>query len=243
MSTRPATTAPTSQEAPAMDNSTAELAVVEAELVHLATREEAEQRRGMIRTALEFTVDGLVEAYRQRDYEVLGYGTGAAGWDAYLADSYGDLRFALPAPAREERVVALAGSGLTARAIGAVPGMGGKSTAARDVARLREAGRLEAPTSSTGLDGRTRKAPARKAAPAPARPLTVVDQLVAAAEALEAKGAAGVTTLDLCARLRWRQGPASAAQSRAVKRGLLEWSGAWRDGFAVYRVARPALEG
>lgn len=236
-----------------MNITATDLDVVEAELVPQATREEAEARRGRIRIALEVALEELLEAWRRRDAVALGYGTGPAGWRAYLEESYGDLRFALPAPQRQERVLELRREGLPVSAIKAIPGQGGTGTVARDLKTLREDGRL-VDEHVDAFDGRNRQA-RQEPAPAPAPALGTVDAVVLAAEALIASGktvtdaagvvhelADGVTTLDLCARLKWRQGPASAAQSRAVKRRRLEWSGAWRDGFAVYRVARPALE-
>lgn len=220
-----------------------EEATVDAELVPLvpmATREEAEARRGRIRIALEVALEELLEAWRHRDYEALGYGRGPAAWQAYLRDSYGDLKLTLPAPVRQDRALELRREGLPVSAIRAIPGQGGAGTVARDLVKLREDGRL-VDERVDAFDGRKRQARQEpKATPAPAAG-TVVDELMWAAAALEVRGLDGVTTLDLCARLKWRQGPTSAAQSRAVKRGRLVWSGTWRDGFAVYRVARPEL--
>ena len=213
--------------------------------VRQATREEAEARAVRIRRTLEVVADDLLDAYRARDYVALGYGTGQAGWEAYLRDRFGDLRFTLPTEQRRERLVLMHGAGLkTARPIAAVPGQGSKSLVATDLEALREAGVLKVESERVGIDGKTQRAPQPKPAPAPAATATTVDRIVAAAEALIAadKCPDGVTTLDLMGRLKWRQGPASAAQSRAVKRGRLVWAGTWRDGFAVYTVPLPALE-
>lgn len=222
---------------------TTDVEVVDAELVELATREEAEARRGRIRIALEVALEELLVAWRRRDYVALGYGTGPAAWRTYLDESYGDLRFALPAPARQERVLELRREGLPVSAIKAIPGQGGTGTVARDLAKLREDGRLVEAELVDSFDGRRRQTRQQPTpAPAPAAALTAVDRVVQAAEVLIAKGSDGVTTLDLAGRLKWRQGPTSAAQSRAVKRGRLVWAGTWRDGFGVYTVPRPALE-
>lgn len=211
-----------------------------------ASREVAEARAAAIRGALEFAVDLFIAAYRERDHETLGYGTGQAGWETYLRDRFSDLEFRLPAELRRERVEAMARAGMTVRPIAATPGMGSRGTVGEDLKALRAAGRIIDQDGATiGVDGKRQQRRQQPTTPTtPATKLGTVDAVVAAAETLVASGKCpdGVTTLDLMARLKWRQGPASAAQSRAVRRGRLLWAGAWRDGFAVYAIPRPALE-
>lgn len=220
-------------------NTVAAVEPLAGELVVPSTPERARQRVATIRTALEVAVEELIAAWREEDNLALGYGPGPAGWAAYVVGEYGDLRLTLPADLRQDRLVAMRGAGMPVSAIKATPGAGSQGLVAKDLKALRAAGRL-VDEAVRSFDGAARAATATpKPTPkAEAVELTTAQQV---ARVADRKGAGGITTLDVMASLRWRQGPASAAVARAAKAGLIVHAGGYRDGFTVYARPTPAL--
>lgn len=203
-------------------------------------RAEADARRTRIAANLAGAAEDLVAAWRRRDWITYGLPT----WEAYL-DSVTPrgMRVVLDDELLVERTLQLVNGGMSVRA--AAPVVGASKTKVADLLRRPDVADQVTATTTRGLDNRVQtRARSRRSATVtelPAKAPTSVDRIVTAAEALVTSGRCpdGVTTLDLMGRLRWRQGPASAAQSRAVKRGRLLWTGTWRDGFGVYDVTAP----
>lgn len=96
-----------------------------------STAEEAQRRVDRIRGHVSSAWEEVIAAYKHRDHEALGYGTGQAGWDAYILGEFGESRLSLPRHQRVERVVEASQSGMSDRAIASAAGVG-RSTIQRD---------------------------------------------------------------------------------------------------------------
>jgi hypothetical protein len=163
--------------------------VVQAVRLDVAAARAATDR---LRLTLTDAHEQLIELWRTRAHEALGYGTGLPGWTAYLAAEFGELLHVLPTA---EQLGAMVDAGMTQREAAAPFGVSlGKAN-----------GLLQA-----------RRAPAA-AAPAPdTRPKHVqVAELVAAA------GAKGLTIPQAHRRTGWSYGSVTGALCRAELRGLV----------------------
>lgn len=123
----------------------------EADLGPLSVWEARELTREIAET-LAVAWDKVVEAYRRRVWEPLGYGS----WDSYCRAELGSTRLRLPAEEREEAVRSLRSAGLSSRAIAAATGTS-KGTVHR--AATAPVGALahvnELPARVTGLNGKS----------------------------------------------------------------------------------------
>lgn len=167
-------------------------------------------------------------------------------WAAYVQDRFGDLLAQMKmvgdqAGERRELVAGMRLEGMPQRAIADKLGVG-LGTITDDLRQLRAAGRLDGePATVVSGDGITR--PARTAPRPPAAVEAPVPTHVQAARAIAKCGAAGGTTREVMRHLRWEQGPASVALSRAARRGLVVATGQrahatdTSPGFTVYVVA------
>jgi hypothetical protein len=184
------------------------------------------------------TVDAdLARAYECSAHQLLGHAT----WAAYCAAEFLDLTHVkLSVPARQERVKALRLVGASERAIAAAAGVSPALVHA-DLVELRERGELDdADATVTSLDGRKRPArtgpESRAAAQVERHGLTIL--MHEAWQRVAGCGDAGMTCLELEKRARWRHGRASSLLHRLERAGLVERTGAFREGYGVY-VARP----
>lgn len=82
-----------------------------------STAEEAQRRVDRIRGHVSSAWEEVITAYKRRDHEALGYGTGQAGWDAYILGEFGESRLSLPRHQRVEHVLEASAAGLSNRAI------------------------------------------------------------------------------------------------------------------------------
>jgi hypothetical protein len=153
--------------------------------------EHARAATDRLRLTLTDAHEQLIELYRGRAHEVLGYGRGLAGWTAYLAAEFGELLHVVPTA---DQLAAMVDAGMSQR----------EAAAPFGVSLGKVNGLLQA-----------RRSPA----PAPAaddRPTYVrVAALVAAA------GARGLTIPQAQRRTGWTYGATSGALSRAERRGLV----------------------
>lgn len=82
-----------------------------------STVEEAQRRVDRIRGHVSSAWEEVITAYKHRDHEALGYGTGQSGWDAYILGEFGESRLSLPRHQRVEHVLEASAAGLSNRAI------------------------------------------------------------------------------------------------------------------------------
>lgn len=196
----------------------------------VATREEAKHRVALIRNALQFAVDVLHEAFACSDWRALEH----PSWEAYCEAELPELRMLrLSKDAQTEQFAALQQKGLSTHAIAQAYGV------SQGTVRNRLAG-IEKPRTTMSRDGRRRPTTVERPPLETPAPLPVYWQAV---HAIAKCGPGGGTTIEVMKRLRWEQGPASAALSRAVKKGLLTATGERRHasgasiGHMVYVVA------
>lgn len=120
------------------------------EVTWLPSVEVARERAARIRTALEDVAPLIVEAYQNRDWDLLGY----SDWHSYVVGEFGGpLR--LGRDDRKQAVLELRQEGMSTRAIGDALGVH-HDTVATDIHELSENRQL--PDTIVGLDGRERPA-------------------------------------------------------------------------------------
>ncbi len=102
--------------------------------------------RDRIETVVEFW-EAVVEAYQQRDWEVLEY----ESWDAYIDGEFGSDRIRLTKKRRQGIVSEMRQRGMSTRAIGSALGVSQK-TVDRDVDEVESD---DSPESVIGTDGKT----------------------------------------------------------------------------------------
>jgi len=182
-----------------------------------------------VRDALALADDLLVELYDGRAWEALGH----ASWAAMCEAELPELRMLrLSKVAQTEKFTECAKRGLSTRATADAYGV------SQGTVRNRLKG-VELPETVVSLDGRRRPSRAAQRPETVARP--EVFTYIQAAQAI-AKCGRG-TTLEVMDALRWRQGPASVALSKAARKGLVVPTGErWHvegasPGFAVYVAA------
>lgn len=179
----------------------------------ILTREGARRKIARVRDALALADDLLVELYEGRAWEALGH----ESFEAMCAAELPELRtLKLRAPARKARAVALRGKGATIPEIVAATGAS-LGAIHRD---------LNPPKPVPTFQMETAAAPTSLSAG-----VSNVDRAVAW---VAARGAKGLTYIELCERTSWRGGQATGALSEAKRRGLVVPSGEFRDGCSVY---------
>lgn len=149
-----------------------------------STAEEAQRRVDRIRGHVSSAWEEVITAYKRRDHEALGYGTGQAGWDAYILGEFGESRLSLPRHQRVEHVLEASKSGMSNRAIASVAGVD-RQTVRNDLREQvgknsppatpanptfdptpdwdsvdTETGEIQHPRTVTGMDGKTYTRPA-----------------------------------------------------------------------------------
>ena len=154
----------------------------------------AQARAGTDRLRLTLTDahEQLIALHSGGAHVALGYGSGLAGWSAYLAAEFGALLHVLPTV---EQLGAMVDAGMTQREAAAPWGI--------------SLGKVNGMLKS-------RRAPA----PAP-EPAVDVPAHVRVAELVAAAGSKGLTIPQAQRRLGWSYGATSGALSRAERRGLV----------------------
>lgn len=141
------------------------------EIIQTCSEERARDLTDKIRTSLGVAWELVKDAYRERAWAALGYGS----WDEYVAEEFGSHRVRLPREERREVVGSLRDAGMSVRAIAAATGASDQ-TVQRDI----KSGVVNhytsdepndepapAPAPITGTDGKTY--PAKPKTP-PAKP-------------------------------------------------------------------------
>jgi hypothetical protein len=174
-----------------------------------------------LRLTLTDAHEQLIELYRGKAHEVLGYGKGLAGWTAYLGAEFGELLHVVPTAAQ---LAAMVDAGMSQRDAAAPFGVSlGK---VNGLLRARRATVPPVPVASAS-------APAGAATP-PAH--------VQVAAVVAAAGVKGLTIPQAQRRLGWTYGATSGALSRAERRGLVSRPAdvPARSGFRPYTATVPA---
>jgi hypothetical protein len=120
-------------------------------MTDIATTSNARIRAERIRLGMHSyiaTRRDIADAYRDRDWQALGYDS----WETYVDGEFSESRVRLSAPERREAVAELRLAGMSQRAIGTTLGVS-KATVANDLAEVVNSDHL--PEAVTGADGKT----------------------------------------------------------------------------------------
>jgi hypothetical protein len=204
------------------------------------TRKGAENALARIRKQLRTLDADVARLYHGGAAELLGYGTGAAGWDALCADLFADVAMLRPTPAaRLERVLEMRREEMSTRAIGSALDVSA-ATIVTDLRKLEERGE-ELPDNVISLDSARRSSTgARKPEPVvvelvplPAE-LQLSDLMLAALIHVHAQQDRGLTCLELEEETGWRHGRASSLIVRLRTAGLIRTTELHRGGYMVH---------
>jgi transposase len=157
-----------------------------------------------LRLTLTDAHEQLIDLYRRRAHEALGYGKGTAGWSAYCAAEFGELlNVRLPRDTRGAVLAAMVDAGMSQRQAAAPFAVSlGTVNAALQSHRSRREG--------TPAGGVIRVTP-------PASKVARVLELLAAA------GTAGLTVEQVRRKTRWHHGQASATLCRLAAAGRIDY--------------------
>jgi hypothetical protein len=161
--------------------------------------ERARAATDRLRLTLTDAHEQLIELYRMRAHEALGYGRRLAGWTAYLATEFGELLHVVPSA---EQLAAMVDAGMTQREAAAPF-------------------RVSLGTVNAALQQHRKIScsPAGAAAPAP-EILSKVDRVL---ELVAAAGPGGLTVEQLRRKTRWHHGSASAVLARLAASGRITY--------------------
>jgi hypothetical protein len=211
------------------------------------TRRGAEITLERVRKGLRTLDADVARLYHGGAAELLGYGTGAAGWKALCADLFADLEMLRPTPAaRLERVAELRRQEMSQRAIADTLGVSPAQINA-DVRKLEERGE-ELPDNVVSLDNARRSARGqRKQEPATAlsadlEHLELTELMRTALEHVAGQLDAGLSCAELELETGWGHGRASSLLYRLERLGLVVRPGIFRGPHGAY-VARGDLLG
>lgn len=196
-----------------------------------------------IRRQLRTLDEDVARLYHGGAAELLGYGAGAAGWDALTRDLFADVTMLRPTPAaRLERVLAMRQQEMPTRAIGAALGVSA-ATVVSDLRQLEERGE-ELPMNVVSLDSARRSARGRRKDPDPELDvveleplpahLQLTDLMLAALTHVHAQQDRGMTCLELEEEAGWRHGRASSLLYRLERLGLVTRPGIFRGPHGAY---------
>lgn len=206
------------------------------------TKEGARRTLERIRRQLQTLDEDVARLYHGGAAELLGYGSGAAGWKALCADLFAGIAMLRPTPgARLERVAELRRQEMSTRAIGDALGVSA-ATVVSDLRQLEERGE-ELPDNVVSLDNARRSSRGeRKAAeeepvvalrPLPAD-LQLSDLMLAALTHVHAQEEHGLTCAELELETDWGHGRASSLLYRLERLGLVSRPGIFRGPHSVY---------
>jgi DNA-binding MarR family transcriptional regulator len=209
------------------------------QLTKVGAKKTVERIRRQLRT-----IDAdLGRLYHGGAAELLGYGTGAAGWKALCADLFADLAMLRPTPAaRLERVLELRRQEMPTRAIGDALGVSA-ATVVSDLRQLEERGE-ELPDNVVSLDNARRSAygvrtvepaeePVVQLRPLPVE-LQLTDLMLAALTHVHAQEEHGLTCAELELETGWGHGRASSLLYRLERLGLVRRPGVFRGPHSAY---------
>lgn len=191
-------------------------------------RADAERLTANIAGHLKSASRLLVQAYRGRAHEALGYGPAAAGWQAYVAERFGDIRgIRLEVPDRIELAAAMTLDGMKRAEVRRNLGVS-LGTVQHD---LEVAGVVD-------LDAKRAAREARRAAdaPAPAVAMSKRDRVV---QLVAERGAEGLTALELAQVTGWTGGSSTGTMTDVHRQRRVTRTEVYRDGYAAYVVPTP----
>jgi hypothetical protein len=178
----------------------------------MLSRTGARRLTDRIRGSLERTLRGLVDAWNGRAHEALGYGEGAAGWQAYVAAEFGDLKLLLlPADERRELVESMTEQGMSRREVAANLG-------------------ISAGTVSHIVKGR----PVRDDAVVVVEPPTGLSKRDRAWQLVAEQGERGLTALELSEVTGWTGGSSTGTMSDLKRQGRVVAVAVFRRGYAAH---------
>ncbi|MDP5182191.1 hypothetical protein QOZ88_06040 [Blastococcus sp. BMG 814] len=203
----------------------------EPAMAAVLTDQEITELEDGVSAGLAAAIGNLTRLREGQAHRLRGFDT----WHAYVLDRFGKLlrQLHLPVDERQALVDSMDRAGMSVRETAAELAVS-KSTVQNDRQELAKVHRLDDrraqadASPAAASDGTADEQPA----PAPSS----VDLVVGAV----ARARDGYTVHEAAKRLRWRQGQASCALSRAEKRGRLQRTGRFRDGCAIYAVPTPA---
>jgi hypothetical protein len=208
------------------------------------TKEGARRTLDRIKRQLRTLDADVARLYHGGAAELLGYGTGAAGWEALCADLFADVTMLRPTPAaRLERVLEMRREEMSTRGIGAALGVSA-ATVVSDLRRLEKRGE-QLPADVISLDSRRRSATGERTAaveeePVQLRPLPaelqLTDLMLAALTHVHAQGGHGLTCSELELETGWGHGRASSLLYRLERAGLIGRPGIFRGPHSAYVV-------
>ena len=210
------------------------------------TKVGAQRTLDRIRRQLRTLDEDVARLYHGGAAELLGYGTGAAGWEALCADLFADVAMLRPTPAaRLERILALRQQEMSTRAIGAALNVSA-ATVVDGLRKLEDRGE-ELPAEVISLDSRRRSATGERTAaveeqepvvelpPLPAD-LQLTDLMLAALTHVHAQQDHGLTCAELELETGWGHGRASSLLYRLERMGLVGRPGIFRGPHSAYVV-------
>jgi hypothetical protein len=178
----------------------------------MLSRTGARRLTDRIRGSLERTLRGLVDAWNGRAHEALGYGEGAAGWQAYVAAEFGDLKLLLlPADERRELVESMTEQGMSRREVAANLG-------------------ISAGTVSHIVKGR----PVRDDVVVVVEPPTGLSKRDRAWQLVAEQGERGLTALELSEVTGWTGGSSTGTMSDLKRQGRVVAVAVFRRGYAAH---------
>lgn len=207
------------------------------------TKAGAQRTLDRIRRQLRTLDADVARLYHGGAAELLGYGIGAAGWEALCADLFADVTMLRPTPAaRLERVLEMRREEMSTRGIGAALGVSA-ATVVSDLRKLEERGE-ELPDNVVSLDSARRSARGERKdleeqvdvveiAPLPAD-LQLTDLMLAALTHVHAQGGHGLTCAELELETGWGHGRASSLLHRLDAGGYVQRPGIFRGPHAAY---------
>ena len=205
------------------------------------TKAGAQRTVDRIRRQLRTLDEDVARLYHGGAAELLGYGTGAAGWDALTVDLFADVTMLRPTPAaRLERVLAMRQQEMPTRAIGAALGVSA-GTVVSDLRQLEERGE-NLPDNVVSLDGARRSARGDRKDPEPEviqppplpADLELTELMLAALTRVRAQSDRGMTCEELEQETGWGHGRASSLLYRLERAGLVIRRGLFRGPHGAY---------
>lgn len=191
----------------------------------LLSRYAARRLTDAIRGKLEAAAEGLLRAWAGRAHEALGYGEGAAGWQAYVDGEFGDLRLlTLPAEQRDELMRSMTEAGFTRREV--ARGTGSSVGAVSHAVKGRPAA---GPAERVVHVDELREQPV-----AVVEPPAGMSKRDRAVQLVAEQGARGLTALELAEVTGWTGGSATGTLSDLKRQQRVAALPVFRRGYAAH---------
>jgi hypothetical protein len=202
----------------------------------MLSRTGARRLTDRIRGSLERTLRGLVDAWNGRAHEALGYGEGAAGWQAYVAAEFGDLKLLLlPADERRELVESMTGQGMSRREVAANLGISAGTVSHIVKGRpVRDDAVVDAMVDGLRTAGVERLDDRRDDVVVVVEPPTGLSKRDRAWQLVAEQGERGLTALELSEVTGWTGGSSTGTMSDLKRQGRVVAVAVFRRGYAAH---------